>query len=524
MRIAPRAHAVATTMLYIILALQSSCAVGILLYGHAYEAPGDFSPAQYAFIAANFPLFTIEKRHAYGVYGVSSAPAPRRYNSIAASVGTARKIKLLNSTARVLLYWNAALHYNMYECESAVQRSWLIDAGGQPQLLYNYTIADFRAWWVSCAVDALRNSSGALDGVFIDAAPKLSRFQDNPAAIVYAQFARMLDDIRAAVPGAFIVFNGNYNEPSGRVLANATELLPHADAVYAESMAHLDSQTAAARPDLSIAYLKFLAASSAAAAVGKHFIAHGPLDPSDAGRSFTFGLALFLLVTPNPSTGWFLANDGYSVNQGLMVPHPEYAFAYGAPRGPFSVNGTVLFRTFDNATVAVDLIKRNATIVMGPPYQLPPSQTASPAVFSSSTQTAPPAVSTSPTPTASPIVTLSLTPRATNASSLLTPAPFSEYESLVVWTTGVRVGVALGVLLLAGVVIAVLLRVRAQSRRLAKLAEHSHTEAAVSTAVITNNPLAFFRFRDSKRWLFFNNAKVAVSATPPAGGGPRDAC
>ena len=64
----------------------------VLAYGHAFNAPGDFTAAQYEYIAATFPLFTVEKRHAYAVYGNASAPAasPARYNSIAASVRLTR--------------------------------------------------------------------------------------------------------------------------------------------------------------------------------------------------------------------------------------------------------------------------------------------------------------------------------------------------------------------------------------------------------------------------------------------------
>ena len=69
----------------LLLAVLSPCA-SILPYGHAYQSPGDFSESEYAFIAATYPIFTVEKRHASGVYGDASAPAPRRTNSIAASV------------------------------------------------------------------------------------------------------------------------------------------------------------------------------------------------------------------------------------------------------------------------------------------------------------------------------------------------------------------------------------------------------------------------------------------------------
>jgi hypothetical protein len=341
--------------------------VSVLAYGHAFSDPDDFTAAQYATIAATFPLFTVEKRHATAVYGDATAPAssPFRYNSIAASVGTARKIKALNPAARVLMYWNSALHWNFYECEADVRPEWLLPPSHNLSApSYNYAVADFRAWWVACAVGALRNSSGALDGLFVDAAPKLS-WAGQPAD-AYALWGAMLDAVRAAVPGAFIIYNGDFNSPRGPVVADAT-LLAHADAVYAESMSSIDSPAGAAAPAATVAYLRYLAASTAAAAVaGKTFAGHGLLDPDDAARSFTFGLALFLMTTPDPAAGFFLANDGYASNEGGLTPHAEYALAFGQPRAPFSVAGAVLTRAFENATVIADLATRRATIAIGP--------------------------------------------------------------------------------------------------------------------------------------------------------------
>jgi len=302
------------------------------------------------------------------VYGDPSAPttSPFHYNSIAASVGTARKIKALNPAARVLMYWNSALHWNMYECEVAVQPAWLLPPShGLAVPSYNYSSAEFRSWWVACAVGALRNSSGALDGLFLDALPKLS-WAGQPAN-AYDLWGGMVDAVRATIPGAFIIFNADYNDArNSSVIANATGLIKHADAVYAESMSSIDSPGSAAAPKASIAYLRFLAESSAEA-LPKLYFGHGLLDPGDAARSFAFGLALFLLTTPDPAKGYFIANNGYEIDEGLLTPHPEYAFEYGLPRAPFSVAGAVLTRTFANATVVADLQQRTAKISMGPP-------------------------------------------------------------------------------------------------------------------------------------------------------------
>lgn len=336
------------------------------LYGHAYNAPGDFSDAQYAQIASTFPLFTVEKRHAWGVYGNASAPAssPLRSNSIAASVGTARKIHALNESVRVLMYWNSALSWQMYECEVDVKPSWLLPPkppATAPR--YNYAVADFRRWWVQCAVDALLGSGGALGGLFLDAEPKL--YDTDQPADALALWGGMVDSIHAAVPGSYLIFNGLYNQ-AGKILANAS-LLAHADAVYVEDLASLGDAATPLPPPAAAAYLGAIAhTAAAAAAAGKAVVGHGFAPPVDLhDTTFMFSFATWLLVTAGGAQDLFLANDGYSIAQGVLTRHAAYALDLGAPLGAFSApNATALQREFARATVTVDLKKRVGVIVM----------------------------------------------------------------------------------------------------------------------------------------------------------------
>ena len=394
-------------------------------YGHAFgDVPNDFTTEQYAFIAATFPIFTVEKRHAWAVYGDSSQPmsSPFRYNSIAATVGTARKIKALNPAARVLMYWNSALHFNFYECEIDVQPAWLFKAPNG-QVVYNYGNATFRSWWVACLVGALRNSSGAIDGIFLDALPKLT-WAGQPAG-VYSLWGAMVQEVHAAVPGTFIIYNGDYQSGSGAILAKSTDLIRYTDAVYAESMASIDFSSV----KNAITFLRYLAASSKAeVSRGKLTFGHGVLGASN--DAFKFNFALYLLITPDPATGYFLANDGYSINQGVLVPHPEYSLAFGLPLGNFSedssdVARTILSRNFTNATVTVDLKAKMANITMGlPPYgasaTITPSATETPSKTSSPTKTPSPSTTASATLTGSgtPTPLITLTPSATPPSTV----------------------------------------------------------------------------------------------------------
>jgi hypothetical protein len=342
-------------------------------------------------------------------------------------------------------------------------------------------------------VGALRNSSGALDGVFVDAAPKLARLSVNGAE-AFAHFGEMLDEVRRQSPAAFVVFNGNFLEPGGGVLAKSTELLPHADAVYVESMANLATDRAD-DPARTIAFLNFVAASaSAEVPAGKQFFAHGLLDPANAERSFTFGLAVFLLVAPDPSTGWFLANDGYGVGQGVLAPHPAFGLAYGAPLGPFSVNGDVLSRLFDNATVAVDLKGLTATIVMGPPY--PPSSTPTPsptpsvaASPSAPTPSPSPSVAASPSaPTPSPTPSVAASPSTLTQTANATAAGGYSVASSEL-TDGARAGIALSGLFAAGMGAAFCMHRHARVRRGAVFKEGVSTSHA-DRAVVVANPAA----------------------------------
>ena len=42
---------------------------GIQRYGHGFSEPNDFTPEEYEYIAKNYSIFTVEKRHAWGDYG-----------------------------------------------------------------------------------------------------------------------------------------------------------------------------------------------------------------------------------------------------------------------------------------------------------------------------------------------------------------------------------------------------------------------------------------------------------------------
>jgi len=333
-------------------------------YGHAYSRPNDFTATQYDQIAKRFSIFTVEKDHAAAVYGNKTAPRPFRSNSIAASVGTARKIKALNPSMKVLMYWNTALFFNLYECEAEVdQEKWLnppMKKGG-PRL-YNYKIPEFRAWWVKCAVDAIKGSNGLLDGLFLDATPKLEK----DGAIRF--WGPMIEVLKKRLPGVILVDNGFYLAPNGK-MDGGEDAWSHTNFGYIESLYKIG--TPVMTPQLSMVYLTDLSnASSAHPAPGRKFIGHGY---NKDKNQFYYGLAKFLMITSSVKDSYFLANkeSSYSIDGGLLEqPTSVYSdgdgVGCGEPADTFftrgGARGFVVQRAFRKGIVTIDLNAQTAKI------------------------------------------------------------------------------------------------------------------------------------------------------------------
>eukprot|EP00040_Diaphanoeca_grandis_P000769 m.16419 g.16419 ORF g.16419 m.16419 type:complete len:376 (+) comp11033_c0_seq1:83-1210(+) len=346
-------------------------------YGHAYGVrPHDFTSAQYAAIASRFEVFTVEKDHATDVYGNSTAPhtSPHRTNSIAASVGTARKIKALNASVKVLMYWNSALHYNFYECESEVQPSWIMPGPNPAKSVpfYNYSVPAFRAWWVRCAVDAVQNSNGALDGLFLDATPKVDVTDQLDA------WGAMVDQLRAALgANAILIDNGFFLQPSGKKLAGDAAW-EHTSSSYTESMSSVGGESNAEK---GVQYLLWVAQSAQKFPYpNRTLIGHGGISSNattDVGDNavldptFRFGLAKYLLTTSTVANGWFLANHGYCIDEGLLSQPMSVYSGVGVGCGePISMvervggpNSFRLQRMFEHGSIVVDVDTQNASII-----------------------------------------------------------------------------------------------------------------------------------------------------------------
>jgi len=295
---------------------QEETRLTVSAYGHAFQVPRDFTDQQINQIASRFSVFTVEKRHAWRVYGDRRAPrgSPLRYNSIEASVETARRIKSVNPDVKVLMYWNSAIHYNMYECETAVERSsWLMPANFHPghgSGLYDYRNADFRQWWVNCAVDAVLGSGGMLDGVFVDAAPKVT-WQGRG---MLTEWNLMVGELSSRIGEQRLVMYNGFHMPGNnrvsRIIAGPDQLA-HAH-LYCESFGRAVDT---GRPHITLEYLTFLQ-EAFNQNPSKMLFGHGPNSQS----KFSYIYGCFLMVAPRAGAH-FLANSGYRITQGLLTAH-----------------------------------------------------------------------------------------------------------------------------------------------------------------------------------------------------------
>ncbi|TWU44383.1 hypothetical protein Q31b_19190 [Novipirellula aureliae] len=313
-------------------------------YGHGYSEPHDFTAEEYEYIANNYSIFTVEKRHAYAEYG----PKP---NTEAATIGTAKKLKAINPDMKVLLYWNAVMNYDaFYESNQEfnqhpewVHRIWTVGSGTKYEI-YDLNNPNCRKWWVDSIADCIQR--GDLDGVFIDAVPKadVSGLMDG--------LCKALDELRAKIGDEKIVLYNGYRAPSEGVLQGGAEVLEHASGVFVELFLTSPQNTKEAAATMLDALLEVDS--------GKLIVPRCSSGWGDSRSNITFSFAAFLLLYGPDS--YFIMNSGYAKTKGMLSDFPEYDLVPGKPLDKAVRDGWVYTREFENLSVRVDLENKTATI------------------------------------------------------------------------------------------------------------------------------------------------------------------
>ena len=315
-------------------------------YGHGFSEPNDFRPEEYEYIANNYSIFTVEKRHAWADYG----PKP---NTEAATIGTAQKLKKINPDIKVLIYWNIVLNWNFYESQTEFNkhpdwkyRDWIFQhAKANPVPMYDLNNPEVQQWWVNAIVDPILR--GDLDGVFLDASPKVPKEQ-------YESLFKMIDTVRARIGEDKIVIYNGFRVDS-TVLQGGQDFIEHTSGVFIEFFLHKPLDT---KEEAAFLFDNLIEAEKA----GKMIIPRGSPNSVLPGTQdpFLFSFASFLLFYGPES--YYIYNAGYNKTQGMFDDYPVYDLAPGKALGSAVRNGWVYTREFENMTVTVDLHKKEARI------------------------------------------------------------------------------------------------------------------------------------------------------------------
>lgn len=347
----------------------------IPLYMHIRKATS-YTDEEIAFMA-RFPLITFEKANGHRDHG-----SVEKGTLIAA-----RAVKKVNPKAKILYYRNVLVHYGNYAANKGLERipgAFLEDEKGNTGLVrgraraYDLSNSDLRTWWV----DTCRNMTAdpAIDGIFLDGSVK---------ALESGYLARQIGARRKkrTMDGYHLMMKQT-REAIGRdklMIANilrarfekaGLEYLDYFDGSYLEGFFDnvgrasyeeyvtkgIDAIQKAARQGKIIAFTTSLAPSRN---TSKTLIdeGHASVESDEQARAaLTYPLAVFLVCAEKYS--YFRVHEGYSAdrNKLWMRWFPEYDRPLGPPKGPAKRDGLRYSRTFEHATVLLDVKKRTAKI------------------------------------------------------------------------------------------------------------------------------------------------------------------
>jgi hypothetical protein len=219
-------------------------------------------------------------------------------------------------------------------------------------------------------VNAVKGSQGALDGLFLDATPKVAEVGH------IAEWGQMVDSLRHHLGQDAILLENGFYLAGGRKELSGLDAWRHSGSVYTESLANYGGKKVPIAT--GVKYLQWLASATASfkkQPAGIHFVGHGTLSGAGTLQSdteFRFGLCKYLMVTSSVRDGWFLANNGYGIDQGILeqpmsVYDGDDGIGCGEPTAPFKrqPSGDVLVRQFQKGTVSLDYVTEHCRIDCG---------------------------------------------------------------------------------------------------------------------------------------------------------------
>ncbi len=336
-----------------------------------------YTEAEIQFLA-KFPLITFEKSNGHKSFGSTEE----------GTLVAARQVKAINPLAKILYYRNVIVHYGGYAANKTLDQipgALLEDDKGNRKLVRNrvaaYDLSNprVRDWWIEQCKRMTEDP--AIDGVFFDGNVKalepgyLHREigQDKKQA-VEAGYLQMMQDTREAIGSDALMIA---NILRARFDEGGLEYLDFFDGSYLEGFFHnvgrmsyedyvakgIESMQQAARQGKIIAFTAGLAMADNVSAMGIDE-AHGAVESdAKARQALIYTMAIFLICAEEYS--YFFPHEGYSANGNdkWMRWFPEYDKPLGAPKGPAVKDGYRYTRSFEHATVFLDIQARTAEIL-----------------------------------------------------------------------------------------------------------------------------------------------------------------
>ena len=347
----------------------------IPLYMHIRKAKS-YTDEEIAFLA-KFPLITFEKANGHQDHGSVEA----------GTLKAARALKEINPNTTILYYRNVMVHYGGYAADKGLGQipgAMLRDKNGNTKLVrnrvkaYDLSNADLRTWWAHSCSSVTADPH--IDGIFLDG---------NIKALVPGYLARQIGTAKKkqTMDGYHLLMKQTRESigPNKLMVANilrarfenaGLEYLDYFDGSYLEGFFHnvggasyeeyvakgIDAMQKAARQGKIIAFTTGFASPRNKSVLGIDEGRATVGSDAQARAGLTYPLAIFLVCAEKHS--YFRIHEGYSANENdrWMRWLPEYDRPLGPPNGPAKKDGFRYSRTFEHASVTLDIKSRTAQI------------------------------------------------------------------------------------------------------------------------------------------------------------------
>jgi len=322
------------------------------------------------FVASHSNFVVLEKAHGFPKYKYSE-------EAIAADAAV---LKDLNPDMKIVFYWNAFLDYSMYKAHEEYQEHpewWLKTKEGELDLKsdrikrYDLSNKKLRKWWVGVAKQNLKNKN--IDGVFFDALNQVTNprnkklWGDEKYNAIQQGLIKLIEETRCKIgDDKLIVYNGIRSTPKRNTGNNFPD---NTDAVMIEHFGYFNSRT-------KESMLKDIQEMEKAGKTGKivvfktwpenawlnkNFIKKSKKEKKKISKEhINFALASFLAGAQKHS--YLIYNWGYRLKMGSLLWYPELDKPLGKPLNEMQVNGWILTRNYEHASIWVDLENKKSKI------------------------------------------------------------------------------------------------------------------------------------------------------------------